>query len=92
MNRRIPLAPIEGWATLALTVLLCLTLAWSLDDARWVLGRNEYLDFLQWTVLGGVLAGFIGPKVGWNRWLTYLMGSIFAVAHRAADDRLDRLP
>ncbi len=78
MNRRIPVAPIEGWPTLGLTVVLCLTFAWSLDDARWVLGRNEYLDFLQWAVLGGVLAGFIGTKVGWGRWLTYLVGAIFA--------------
>ena len=78
MRRRIPLAPAEGWATLALTLLLCLTFAWSLDDARWVLGRNSYLDFLQWAVLGGVLAGFIGTKVGWGRWLTYLIGSIAA--------------
>ncbi|HEX7950856.1 MAG TPA: transglutaminase domain-containing protein [Candidatus Limnocylindrales bacterium] len=78
MNRRIPLAPVEGWATFALTVLLSLTFAWSLDDARWVLGRPEYLDFLQWTALGGVLAGFVGAKVGWGRWLTYLVGSIFA--------------
>jgi transglutaminase-like putative cysteine protease len=78
MNRRIPLAPVEGWATLALTVLLCLTFAWSLDDARWVLGRPEYLDFLQWAVVGGVLAGFVGAKVKWGRWLTYLMGSVFA--------------
>ncbi len=78
MNRRIPLAPVEGWPTVALTVLLCLTFAWSLDDARWVLGRNEYLDFLQWMALGGVLAGFIGAKVGWGRWPTYLIGSAFA--------------
>ncbi len=78
MNRRIPIAPAEGWATLGLTILLCLTFAWSLDDARWVLGRNEYLDFLQWTVLGGVLAGFIGTKVGWGRWLTYLIGALVA--------------
>jgi transglutaminase-like putative cysteine protease len=78
MNRRIGLAPAEGWSTLALTILLCLTFAWSLDDARWVLGRNEYLDFLQWAVLGGVLTGFIGTKVGWGRWLTYLVGSVFA--------------
>ena len=28
--------------------------------------------------LGGVLVGFIGPKVGWGRWLTYLVGSVFA--------------
>lgn len=78
MNRRIPLSPVEGWATLGLTLLLCLTFAWSLDDARWVLGRPEYLDFLQWMALGGVLAGFIGPKVGWGRWMTYLVGSVFA--------------
>lgn len=78
MNRRIPLAPVEGWTTVALTILLCLTFAWSVDDARWVLGRPEYLDFLQWMVLGGVLVGFIGSKVGWGRWLTYVMGSVFA--------------
>jgi transglutaminase-like putative cysteine protease len=75
---RIPLAPAEGWASLGLVILLCLTFAWSLDDARWVLGRNQYLDFLQWAVLGGVLAGFIGPKVRWGRWLTFLMGSVAA--------------
>ncbi len=78
MNRRIPLSPIEGWVTVGLTLILCLTFAWSLDDARWVLGRPEYLDFLQWMALGGVLVGFIGPKVGWGRWLTYLVGSVFA--------------
>ena len=78
LNRRIPLAPAQGWATLGLTILLCLTFAWSLDDARWVLGRNEYLDFLQWAVLGGVLAGFIGTAVGWGRWLTYGLGCVVA--------------
>ena len=57
---------------------MCLTLAWAIDDARWVLGRAEYLDFLVWAAVGGVLVGFIGPKVGWGRWLTYLIGSIFA--------------
>ena len=69
MNRRIPLAPVEGWATVGLTLLLCLTFAWSLDDARWVLGRPEYLDFLQWMALGGVIAGLVlepvpAPAVG----------------------------
>jgi transglutaminase-like putative cysteine protease len=76
---RLALAPSEGWVTLGLTLLLCLTLAWSLDDARWVLGRETYLDFLPLATAGGVLSGFIGPKVGWNRWLTYLIGSVFAV-------------
>jgi transglutaminase-like putative cysteine protease len=77
-NVRLPLAPAEGWVTLGLTLLLCLTLAWSLDDARWVLGRETYLDFLPLAAAGGVLAGFIGPKVGWGRWQTHLIGSVFA--------------
>jgi transglutaminase-like putative cysteine protease len=77
-NGRLPLAPAEGWATLGLVLLLCMTLAWSLDDARWVLGRETYLDFLPLAVVGGVLVGFIGPKVGWSRWQTHLIGAIFA--------------
>ena len=64
--------------TVGLTLLLGLVLAWSLDDARWVLGRGAYLDFLPLAAAGGVLAGFVGPKVGWSRWTTYLVGSVFA--------------
>ena len=78
MKRRIPLAPAEGWLTLGLVMLLCVTMAMAIDDARWVLGRSQYLDLLWVAAIGGVLAGFIGPKVGWGRWLTYLVGAIFA--------------
>ncbi len=77
-TRRSPLAPAEGWVTVALITLMCVVLALAIDDARWVLGRTEYLDMLVLTALGGVLCGFIGPKVGWGRWRTYLIGSIFA--------------
>ena len=77
-DRRIPYAPAEGWVTLGLVTLMCVVLALAIDDARWVLGRAEYLDLLVVTAIGGVLCGFIGPKVGWGRWLTYLIGSIFA--------------
>ena len=64
--------------TLGLVTLMAVVLALAIDDARWVLGRTEYLDMLVWTALGGVLVGFIGAKVGWGRWLTYLIGAIFA--------------
>jgi transglutaminase-like putative cysteine protease len=77
-SRRIALAPADGWITLGLVVLLCLSLAWSLDDARLVLGRDGLTDFLVWTAIGGVLAGFIGPVVGWGRWTTHLVGATFA--------------
>jgi transglutaminase-like putative cysteine protease len=78
MRRRIPLAPAEGWLTLGCVILICLTMAWTIDDARWVLGRSTYLDYLVLAAIGGALAGFVGPKVGWGRWLTFLIGSIFA--------------
>jgi hypothetical protein len=78
MNRRIPLAPAEGWLTVGLTVLLCLTMAWSIDDVALVLGEGRFTDFLAPVAVLGVAFGFIGPKVGWGRWWTYLIGSIFA--------------
>jgi transglutaminase-like putative cysteine protease len=78
MRRRLPLAPAEGWLTLAALTLICLTMAWAIDDARWVLGNPAYLDLLVFTAIGGVLVGFIGPKVGWGRWLTFLIGAVFA--------------
>ena len=78
MKRRIPLAPAEGWLTLGLVTLICLTMAWALDDARWVLGRDQFLDFLPAAAIGGVLVAFVGVKVGWGRWLTYLVGALLA--------------
>jgi transglutaminase-like putative cysteine protease len=78
MRRRLSYGPAEGWLTLACVLLLCLTMAWAIDDAKWVLGQPEYLDLLVLAAVGGVLVGFIGPKVGWGRWLTFLVGAIFA--------------
>jgi Transglutaminase-like superfamily/Domain of unknown function (DUF4129) len=69
---------IDGWFTVGLVVLICATLAWSLDDALLVLGRDEYTDFLFWAAIGGFAAGFLGPLVGWSRWTTHAIGAIFA--------------
>ena len=76
--RRISFAPPEGWLTVGLVILLCVSLAWSLDDAMLVLGRDAYTDFLVWTALGGAIAGFIGPMVGWGRWTTFVIGAVLA--------------
>lgn len=75
-GRRFPLAPEEGWTTLVLVAILVLTVAWSIDDARWILGRHELTSFLSWVAVGGVLWGFVGAKVGWSRWRTYLLGAV----------------
>jgi hypothetical protein len=78
--RRLPLAPAEGWISVILVTILAATVAWSLDDAAWVLGRDRYTDFLALTVVWGVAIGFVGAKIGWGRWPTYIVGSILAAA------------
>ncbi len=77
-TQSIPLAPAEGWLTLLCVLLIALTMAWVVDDAQWVLGRADYLDHLVLAAVGGVLAGFLGPKLGFGRWATYLFGSVAA--------------
>jgi hypothetical protein len=78
MTRRVPLAPAEGWLSLICVLVICLTMALAIDDARWVLGRAAYLDGLIFAAVGGALVGFLGPKIGWGRWVTYLVGSAVA--------------
>lgn len=72
----IPFAPAEGWLTAGLVLLLCLSLAWSLDDAGLILGRGELTDMLPWVAVLGVALGLVGAKAGWGRWRTYLLGSV----------------
>jgi transglutaminase-like putative cysteine protease len=76
--QRLRVFPPEGGLAVGLMVVLCLALAWSVDDARLVLNRDEYTDFLVWPAVGGALAGVIGAFVGWGRWTTHLIGAVFA--------------
>ena len=68
----------DGWFTIGLVLLVCATLAWSLDDALLVLGRDQLTDFLFWAAMGGAAIGLIGPLVGWGRWTTHAIGAAFA--------------
>jgi transglutaminase-like putative cysteine protease len=77
-RRSIPFAPEEGWLTVVLVVLLVMPIAWSIDDARWVLGDSQWTRFLPWTVIGGAAWGMYGAKVGWGRWTTHLLGAVVA--------------
>jgi hypothetical protein len=76
--RRLPKGPAEGWLSLLCVFVLTMTVAWSIDDAAWVLGRDHFTDFLALTVGWGIVIGFIGGKSGLGRWPTYLLGSILA--------------
>ena len=75
---RAKLAPEEGWASVALVGLMALTMAWSIGDAGWVLGRSEWTNFLPWAAILGVAAGFLGAKTGWSRWVAHAVGATFA--------------
>src|SRR5438128_8430825 len=70
--------PAEGWLSLFLVAVMAVAVAWSLDDAALVLGQRDWTDFLAWAALGGVIAGFIGARVGWNRPLAHLVSAAFA--------------
>ncbi|MEW5989843.1 MAG: transglutaminase domain-containing protein [Chloroflexota bacterium] len=74
----LPFRPAEGWLALACVVVIVTSLAWSIDDARWVLGAGELTDFLPLVGLAGILVGFGGPKLGWGRWTTHFIGVGFA--------------
>lgn len=76
VERRLPLAPAEGWATLALVVAMSMTLGWSIADYHWVLGPPGLTDFLPWLMALGVGWGFLSAKVGWPRWLAHLLGAV----------------
>ncbi len=77
-GRRIALSPAEGWLTVALVLLGGLAVAWAIDDAAWVLGRDNLTDFLAETAVIAVLAGFLLAKLIPNRWLAHLMSAVIA--------------
>ena len=72
------MAPPGGWLSLALVVLMCVTLGAAIDDARVILGHGEWTDLLVWAAIGGALVGSLGPTIGWGRWTTYAIGAAAA--------------
>ncbi|MGH2512666.1 MAG: transglutaminaseTgpA domain-containing protein, partial [Candidatus Limnocylindrales bacterium] len=76
--RSVARRPAEGWLSLVLVSVLGACLAWSIADARWVLGRADLTAFLPVAALGGVAWGFLSAKAGWPRWLAHLLGAVWA--------------
>ncbi len=76
--RRILAGPAEGWTTLASVIVMIVALAWSIDDVKWVNGVDSLTDFLPLPGLAGIVIGLLGPKLGWGRWTTHLLGVAFA--------------
>ncbi len=70
--------PEEGWLPLALLGVMVLALAWAIDDPGWVNGNVALTDGLPLCALLGAAFGLAGPKLGWGRWTTHLVGATFA--------------
>ena len=75
-ERRIPLAPAEGWSSVLLLVLMCALVGWAIDDAHWVLGDQSNTDFLPWAGAFAVLWGFAAAKLGRGRLVAHGLGAI----------------
>lgn len=71
-------SPDEGWSVAALVAILGLILATAIDEPAWVNGRGALTDCLAEIALLGALVGFAGPKLGWGRWTTHIVGALLA--------------
>lgn len=74
----IPLQPAEGWLTVVLVAVLAGAIAWSIDDARWIFGRQGLTPFLIPAALLGTAYGIVAAKAGWSRWLAMPLGALAA--------------
>jgi transglutaminase-like putative cysteine protease len=70
--------PREGWTVVVLVALMALILGRAIDDPAWVNGREALTDCLPLCALLGAAVGFAGPKLGWGRWTTHIVGALFA--------------
>jgi hypothetical protein len=68
--------PEPGWLTLVLLSLLALLVGWSIDAAKWVPGPESLTDFLPWSAVGGVIAGFAVAVTRLRRLTAHLVGAI----------------
>lgn len=70
------LRPDEGWASLPLVLLLTGTMAWSVADASWILGRFELTSFLILVAVVATFWGYISARLGLPPWLAQALGCV----------------
>ena len=71
------LRPEEGWSSIPLVAVLAFMMAWSIADARWILGRDELSSYLIWLGLAGALWGYLSAKMNLPPWLAHTLGAVF---------------
>ena len=68
--------PSEGWASLPLVLVLSGAMAWSIANARWILGRDELTSFLIWISLVAVMWSYLSARLGLAPWLAHALGCL----------------
>ena len=66
--------PDEGWASLPLVLILAVTMAWSISDARWILGQDGLTSFLMWIAAAATLWGYVSARLDLSPWLAQALG------------------
>lgn len=66
--------PDEGMASLPLVMILTATMAWSIADGRWILGRDELSSYLIWIAVAATLWGYLSSRLGMSPWLAHALG------------------
>jgi transglutaminase-like putative cysteine protease len=67
--------PDEGWLSLILILTLAGTMAWSIADARWILGRDDLTSFVIWIAIAASLWGYLSARSGVSPWIAQVSGA-----------------
>ena len=70
------LRPEEGWTSIPLVAVVVFAMAWSIADARWILGRDELSSFLIWLALAGALWGYLSAQMNLSPWVAHMLGAV----------------
>lgn len=66
--------PDEGWISLPLVMFVVGTMAWSISDARWILGEDQLTGFLLWISLVAALWSYVAARLQLPPWLAQALG------------------
>jgi transglutaminase-like putative cysteine protease len=70
------LSPEEGWLSVPLVLVMAGTMAWSIADARWILGRDDLTSFVIPVALAAALWGFVSARLGMAPWVAHFLGAV----------------
>jgi transglutaminase-like putative cysteine protease len=70
--------PDEGWLGVPLILVLAGTMAWSIADARWILGNDGLTSFLILIGLAAASWGYVSARLEMRPWLAHTIGCVIA--------------